>query len=92
MCLTVNTLIIAEHQPNMPTAPVSLPSSVDRVARPLNGPIAVRRREFHTMSGLLEDAMWLMLVVLLVPVVILLIGAPIALCIRAIVEIVRLFS
>ena len=39
------------------------------------------------MAGVLEDVVWLALVVLLFPLGILLIGTPIALCVRALVEI-----
>ena len=44
-----------------------------------------------TMTGRLEDAVLLMLAVLLAPLAILLIGAPIALCVRAVIEIVNRF-
>ena len=44
------------------------------------------------MTGRLEDAVLLMLAVLLSPLIILLIGAPIALCVRAVIEIVNRFS
>jgi hypothetical protein len=43
------------------------------------------------MTGLLEDAVLLMLIVLLFPLIILLAGAPIALCVRAVIEIVQRF-
>jgi hypothetical protein len=46
---------------------------------------------FRRMTGLLEDAVLLMLIVFLFPVVILLIGAPIALFVRAVIEIVNRF-
>jgi hypothetical protein len=39
------------------------------------------------MAGILEDVVWLVLVVLLFPLGILLIGTPIALCVRVLVEI-----
>ncbi len=41
------------------------------------------------MTGVLEDAVLLMLAVFLVPFLMLLVGAPIALCLRAVLEIVR---
>jgi hypothetical protein len=44
------------------------------------------------MTGLLEDAGLLMVVVFLVPVAILLVGAPLALGIRAIIAIAHLLS
>ena len=44
------------------------------------------------MTGLLEDAALLLGAAFLLPLIILLIGAPIALCVRAVIEIVRLFS
>jgi len=40
-----------------------------------------------SIPGVLEDVVWLVLVVLLFPLGILLIGTPIALCVRALVEI-----
>jgi hypothetical protein len=46
---------------------------------------------FRRMTGLLEDAVLLMLIVFLFPLVILLVGAPIALCVRAVIEIVNRF-
>lgn len=44
------------------------------------------------IAGFLADGLWLMLAVFLLPAAILLIGAPIALGIRAIIELVRLFA
>lgn len=53
--------------------------------------VAARQHYFRRMIGLLEDAVLLMLVALLVPLVILLVGAPIALGVRAVVEIAHAF-
>jgi hypothetical protein len=44
------------------------------------------------IGGFLADGLWLLLVVFLLPVAILAVGAPIALAIRAIIEIVHLFT
>jgi len=82
----VNAVTLAERQAKMPTLPISLPAQATR------SPVAARQRYFRKIAGYLEDAVLLMLAVFLLPVIILLLGAPIALCIRAIIEIVRLFS
>jgi hypothetical protein len=63
---------------------VSLPASADILELP-------RQQYFRRLTGALEDAVLLMLVVLLVPLIVLLVGAPIALCVRAVIEIVQLF-
>jgi hypothetical protein len=49
---------------------------------PVAGTPLIRR-----IAGALEDVVWLLLVVSLFPLVILVIGTPIALCVRALVEI-----
>jgi hypothetical protein len=47
---------------------------------------------FRKMMGLVEDGALLLLVVFLFPLIVLLVGAPIALCVRAVIEIVdRIF-
>jgi hypothetical protein len=43
----------------------------------------------RTMAGVLEDVAWLVLTALLLPLGILLIGTPVALCVRALIEIVH---
>ena len=88
----VNAATITDHQTKMPSLAVSLRASPDALTLPQYRQIAARQHWFRRITGLLEDAVLLMLAVFLVPVVILLVGAPIALCIRAIIEIVRLFS
>ena len=45
------------------------------------------RRPFHTLLGLLDDALMLLLVIWLFPLVILLVGAPVALLVRLLIEI-----
>ena len=62
-------------------------ASVRGHARPAAGATFLRRT-----TGFLEDAVLLLLVVFLLPLIILLVGAPIALCVRGVIEIVRLFS
>lgn len=59
-------------------------SAVAVEARP-----ADRTRPLRRLRGLLEDAVLLMLFVLLFPLIILLIGTPIALFVRILVEIAR---
>jgi hypothetical protein len=48
-----------------------------------------RRSSVRKILGLLDDAVWLLLVVLLFPLVILLIGMPVALFVRLLVEIAQ---
>jgi hypothetical protein len=45
------------------------------------------RRRFHKLLGLLDDALMLLLVIGLFPLVILLVGAPVALLVRLLIEI-----
>ena len=54
--------------------------------RPIEG-----SRSFRTFVAGLDDAMLLVLVVLVFPLTILLVGAPIALIVRGLIEIVRRF-
>jgi len=56
------------------------------------GTTAAPRRYLRRIAGVVEDAVLLVLAVLLLPVVIYLVGTPLALCIQAIIEIVRLVS
>jgi hypothetical protein len=44
-------------------------------------------RTFHTLLGLVDDALMLLLVIWLFPLVILLVGAPVALLVRLLIEI-----
>ena len=44
------------------------------------------RRPVHTLLGLLDDALMLLLVIWLFPLVILLVGAPVALLVRLLIE------
>jgi len=53
---------------------------------------AAPRRYLRRIAGVVEDAVLLVLAVLLLPVVIYLVGTPLALCIQAIIEIVRFVS
>ena len=46
---------------------------------------------WRTLAGLVEDAVLLLLVLLMIPATILLIGAPIALLIRAVIELAARF-
>jgi hypothetical protein len=46
-------------------------------------------RARHTIGGLLEDAVMLLLVILLVPLAILLVGMPVALLVRGLLEIAK---
>lgn len=45
------------------------------------------RSPFHKLLGLLDDALMLLLVIWLLPLVILLVGAPVALLVRLLIEI-----
>jgi hypothetical protein len=67
-------------------------ASANTLKLPRPAQIAGRQRYFRRMTGLLEDVALLMLGVLLLPLTILLVGAPIALCVRAVIEIVHLLS
>jgi hypothetical protein len=89
---TVNDATIAENQAAVPSLAVSLAATADTLMLPRYSPIAAQQHAFRRMTGLLEDAGLLMLAVFLVPVAILVVGAPIALCIRAIIPIVHLLS
>jgi len=88
----VNTATTTNNQTTLPSLAVSLAAPADTLRLPRNGPIAEQQSAFRRMTGLLEDAGLLMLAVFLVPVAILVVGAPLALCIRAIVAIVHLLS
>jgi len=88
----VNTATITNNQTTVPSLAVSLAAPADTLTRPRNGPIAAQQHAFRRMTGLLEDAGLLMVVVFLVPVAILLVGAPLALGIRAIIAIAHLLS
>ena len=74
----------------MPRRAMLLPASANALTLPQYGQVVVRRHSFGRIAGLFQDAVLLMLVVFLLPAAILLVGAPIALFIRAIIEIVRL--
>jgi hypothetical protein len=84
----VNAATTTDHQAKTPSLAVSLPASTAALALPQSGQIAASRRYLRKIAGLLEDAVLLMIALCLVPVMILLVGAPIALCIRAIIKIV----
>ena len=86
----MNDATIAENQTTVPGLAGPLSAPADNLTLPRYGPIAAQQHTFRRMTGLLEDAGLLMLVVFLVPVAILLVGAPLALCIRAIIAIVQL--
>jgi hypothetical protein len=47
------------------------------------------RRPLHKLLGLLDDALMLLLVIWLFPLVILLVGAPVALLVRLLIEITK---
>lgn len=47
------------------------------------------RRPFHKLLGLLDDALMLLLVIWLFPLVILLVGAPVGLLVRLLIEIAK---
>ena len=85
----MNAASIAEHQT---TTPVSLPAPADTRTLPGYGTTAAPPRYLRRIATLFEDAVVLVLAVLLLPVAIYLVGTPIALCIQAIIEIVRLVS
>jgi hypothetical protein len=83
--LTLGVDIVAVAGPEH--AAGRLVASVSGRAQPAAG-----ANYFRRMTGLLEDAVLLMLAVFLFPVVILLVGTPIALCVRAVIEVAqRLF-
>jgi len=75
----VDTSRVASHQP------LAVAGS-EQAATRAEGPNALRK-----IAGLLESAVLLLLVVLLFPLVILVVGAPIALFVRAVLEIVKRF-
>jgi len=85
----VNAATIAERQT---TRPASLPAPADTPTLPDYGTTAAPRRYLRRIAGVVEDAVLLVLAVLLLPVVIYLVGTPLALCIQAIIEIVRFVS
>lgn len=64
-------------------------------AQPMSAPMSARTVGFGrtsligTIGGLLEEVLLLLLAVFLLPAGILLVGAPIALCVRVVLEIVR---
>jgi hypothetical protein len=74
--ITDGTVTVARPRPM--AAPISA-STVGRGRTPV----------IRTIGGLLEDALLLLLAVFLLPVGILLIGTPIVLCARLVLEIVR---
>jgi len=86
----VNTATITNNQTTVPSLAVSLAAPADTLTRPRSGPNNAPQPAFRRMTGLLEDAGLLMVVVFLVPVAILLVGAPLALGIRAIIAIAHL--
>ncbi len=88
----MNDAATTENQTAVPRLAVLLPGPAETLTLPRNGPIPAQQHAFRRVTGLLEDAGLLMLAVLLLPVVILLVGAPLALCIRAIVAIAHLLS
>jgi len=88
----VNTATITNNQTTVPSLAVSLAAPAVTLTRPRSGPNNAPQPAFRTMTGLLEDAGLLMVVVFLVPVAILLVGAPLALGIRAIIAIAHLLS
>jgi hypothetical protein len=47
------------------------------------------KRSLHTMAALLDDAVTLVLLIWLFPLVIMAVGAPVALVVRALIEIVK---
>jgi hypothetical protein len=47
------------------------------------------KRSLHTIAALLDDAVTLVLLIWLFPLVILVVGAPVALLVRALIEIVK---
>ena len=47
------------------------------------------KRSLHTIAAFLDDVVMLVLLIWLFPVVILLVGAPVALLVRALIEIVK---
>jgi len=57
------------------------------VMRPARGGI---RRRLRTLPGLLEDALFLLLVVWLFAVIVLVLGAPVALLVRLVSEMIKL--
>ena len=69
-----------------------MPASRDTLTSPQSGTTAAPPRYLRRIATLFEDAVLLVLAVLLLPVVIYLVGTPLALCIQAIIEIVRLVS
>jgi hypothetical protein len=70
---------------------IGLPAS----PRPISAPLSAvtdgvgRTSRMGTLGGRLDDALLLLIAVFLVPVGILLIGSPIALCARLVLEIIR---
>jgi hypothetical protein len=91
----MNAATIAERQARERLShAVALPASarMSNLPREAHAPLAARQHYFRRLTGLLEDAAWLVVIVLMFPLTILLIGAPIALFLRLLVEIVHLFS
>lgn len=86
----MNVDALTQHHRTMPDLAVSVRESPDALSVRQHGHPAARRPYVRKMAGLLEDAMVLVLAVLLLPVVIYLVGTPIALCVQAIIAIVRL--
>jgi hypothetical protein len=80
------------NQTSVPSLAVSLAAPANTLTLPWHDHIAARQHAFRRMTGLLEDAGLLTVAVFLLPVAILLVGSPIALCIRAIVDVVRSLS
>jgi hypothetical protein len=65
-------------------------AGVSRVVRNA-APRARTRTASQTFVGLLDDALWLVFAVLMIPIAILVVGTPIALFARLLVEIVQRF-
>jgi hypothetical protein len=91
---TMNAATIAERQARERwSGAVASPASAGALTLPRQPHVQiVARRYFRRISGLLEDAVWLVAIVFMFPLVILLVGASIGLCVRAVIEIVHLFS
>ena len=87
----MSTAITTRHT-TVSNPAASVPAPAGAFTLPHSQHVASQGHYFHGIAAVLEDAVLLMLVVFLVPVVILLVGAPVALGIRAIHEIVGLFS
>jgi hypothetical protein len=92
---TMNAATLAERQARERwSGAVASPASAGVLTLPRQAhvQIAARWHYFRRISGLLEDAVLLVAIVFMFPLVILLVGASIGLCVRAVIEIVHLFS